>query len=129
MIAPDARLPLVSTQSLRLHLCFSAHLYHARNLVERLFNRIKQCRRIATRYDKLAANYLASFSWHRSGCGFVLMSPRLVSAGQMVEPWATPFLSRLALKRERTGTHAGGLVAANAGTRAAKLSSQETSRG
>jgi hypothetical protein len=31
----------------------------ARNLVERFFNRIKQCRRVATRYDKLAANYLA----------------------------------------------------------------------
>jgi transposase len=28
----------------------------ARNLVERFFNRIKQCRRVATRYDKLAAN-------------------------------------------------------------------------
>ena len=27
-------------------------------LVERFFNKIKQCR-IATRYDKLAANYLA----------------------------------------------------------------------
>jgi len=33
--------------------------YRARNLVERFFNKIKQCRRIATRYDKLAANYLA----------------------------------------------------------------------
>ena len=31
----------------------------SRNLVERFFNKIKQCRRIATRYDKLAANYLA----------------------------------------------------------------------
>jgi Transposase DDE domain len=29
------------------------------NLVERFFNKIKQCRRVATRYDKLAANYLA----------------------------------------------------------------------
>jgi len=28
-------------------------------LIERFFNKIKQCRRIATRYDKLAANYLA----------------------------------------------------------------------
>jgi transposase len=28
-------------------------------LVERIFNKIKQCRRVATRYDKLAANYLA----------------------------------------------------------------------
>jgi hypothetical protein len=30
-----------------------------RNLVERFFNKIKQCRRIATRYDRIAANYLA----------------------------------------------------------------------
>jgi len=29
------------------------------NLVERFFNRMKQCRCIATRYDKLTANYLA----------------------------------------------------------------------
>ena len=38
---------------------FSPDLYRSRNLVERFFNKIKQCRRIATRYDKLAANYLA----------------------------------------------------------------------
>jgi hypothetical protein len=35
------------------------HLYGARNLVERFFNRIKHCRQVATRHDKLAANYLA----------------------------------------------------------------------
>jgi transposase len=40
-------------------ICFSPYLYRARNHVERFFNRIKHCRRIATRYDKLAANYLA----------------------------------------------------------------------
>ena len=40
-------------------ICFSRYLYRARNLVERFFNKIKQCRRIATGYDKLAANYLA----------------------------------------------------------------------
>jgi transposase len=40
-------------------ICFSSYLYRARNQVERFFNRIKQCRRVATRYDKLAANYLA----------------------------------------------------------------------
>jgi transposase len=34
--------------------------HRARNLIERFFNEIKQCRRIATRYDKLAANYPAS---------------------------------------------------------------------
>jgi transposase len=31
----------------------------ARSLVERFFNKIKQCRRVATRYDKLSSNYLA----------------------------------------------------------------------
>ena len=35
--------------------CFIPYLYRSRNLVERFFNKIKQCRRIATRYDKLAA--------------------------------------------------------------------------
>jgi transposase len=40
-------------------LCFSPYLYRARNLVERFFNKIKHCRRVATRYDNLAANYLA----------------------------------------------------------------------
>lgn len=41
-------------------MCFSPFLYKARNLVERFFNRAKQFRRIATRYDKLAENYLAA---------------------------------------------------------------------
>ena len=31
----------------------------ARTRIERFFNRIKHCRRTATRYGKLAANYLA----------------------------------------------------------------------
>ena len=35
------------------------YLYRARNQVERFFNRINQCRRVTTRYDRLAANYLA----------------------------------------------------------------------
>jgi transposase len=40
-------------------ICFSPYLYRDRNRIERFFNRIKQCRRVATCYDKLAANYLA----------------------------------------------------------------------
>jgi Transposase DDE domain len=40
-------------------ICFSPYLYRALYLIERFFNKIKQCRRVATRYDKLAANYLA----------------------------------------------------------------------
>jgi transposase len=34
-------------------------LYRERNKVERLINRVKPCRRVATRYEKLAATYLA----------------------------------------------------------------------
>lgn len=41
-------------------ICFSPFLYKARNLVERFFYKAKQFRRIATRYDKLAENYLAA---------------------------------------------------------------------
>ena len=40
-------------------ICFSPYLYRARNQVERFFNRITQCRRVATHYDRLAGNYLA----------------------------------------------------------------------
>jgi len=40
-------------------ICFSPCLCRVRNRVEWFFDRIKQCRRVATRYDELAANYLA----------------------------------------------------------------------
>ena len=33
-------------------------LYKERNRVERFFSRLKHCRRIATRYDKLAATFM-----------------------------------------------------------------------
>jgi transposase len=45
------------------------HLYASRNLVERFFCRIKQCRRVATRYDKLSERFSsfvalsAAFIW------------------------------------------------------------------
>jgi transposase len=35
-------------------------VYRLRNLIERMFGRLKDFRRIATRYDKLARNFLAS---------------------------------------------------------------------
>src|SRR5215831_425745 len=57
-------------------ICFSPYLYRDRNLVERFFNKIKHCRRVATRYDKLAANYSRSSNSRQSGCGCALMSPR-----------------------------------------------------
>ena len=41
-------------------ICFSKLLYRERNRVERFFNKIEHFRRIATRYDKLAENFLAA---------------------------------------------------------------------
>lgn len=38
---------------------YDRHVYKDRNLVERFFNRLKQFRRIATRYDKLANNFIS----------------------------------------------------------------------
>ncbi|MBB3289922.1 transposase, partial [Rhizobium sp. BK347] len=38
----------------------SRWVYRQRNLVERFFNRIKQFRGIATRYDKRLENYFAA---------------------------------------------------------------------
>lgn len=39
---------------------FSKRLYKLRWRIEAAFNRLKDFRRIATRYDRLARNYLAS---------------------------------------------------------------------
>ena len=40
--------------------CFSPILYRGRNAIERMFGRLKDFRRIATRYDRLARNFLAA---------------------------------------------------------------------
>ena len=41
-------------------LFFSPFLYRDRNVIERMFCRLKDFRRIATRYDRNAANFLAA---------------------------------------------------------------------
>ena len=48
-----------STRSRKAPLPYNRATYRARNLVERLWCRLKDWRRVATRYDKLARNYLA----------------------------------------------------------------------
>jgi transposase len=40
--------------------CFSPYPYRGRNAIERMFNRLKDFRRIATRYDRLATNFHAA---------------------------------------------------------------------
>ena len=44
----------------RLQRSVERAIYRQRNLVERFFNKLKHFRRIATRFDKLARNYLAA---------------------------------------------------------------------
>jgi putative transposase len=51
----------------RAPLPYDKALYKERNLVERFFNKLKQFRRVATRYDKLLANYR----------GFVLLAAQI----------------------------------------------------
>jgi putative transposase len=43
----------------RVH-SFDRQSYRLRNVIERTFSRLKDFRRIATRYDKLAQNFLAA---------------------------------------------------------------------
>lgn len=50
---------------------FDRHIYKSRNPIERFFNRIKQFRRIATRYDKLAQSFL---SFVHLACAFVCLA-------------------------------------------------------
>ena len=40
--------------------CFSPYLYRNRNVIERMFGRLKDFRRIATRYDRSAINFMAA---------------------------------------------------------------------
>lgn len=53
--------PVIPNKSNRVRLHrFNKKAYKGRNVIERTFCRLKDFRRIATRYDKLARNYLAA---------------------------------------------------------------------
>lgn len=49
-----------STASRRAPIPYDTEAYRTRNLVERMWCRLKDWRRIATRYDKLARNFLSA---------------------------------------------------------------------
>jgi transposase len=60
-VEANGTLPNISPKENRLWKnCFSPFLYRARNAVERMFCRLKDFRRVATRYDRLATNFLAA---------------------------------------------------------------------
>jgi transposase len=55
--AMGAEVVIPSTKNRKVLRCHDEHLYKERNLIERLFNKIKNFRPVATRYDKLDATY------------------------------------------------------------------------
>jgi len=57
--AHGAEIVIPSTRSRKTPIPYDRNAYRARNLVERLWCRLKDWRRVATRYDKLAINYMA----------------------------------------------------------------------
>ena len=56
----EAIIPSTATRTIPYPLARAA--YRRRNLIERLFCRLKNGRRLATRYDRLARNYLAALA-------------------------------------------------------------------
>ena len=53
--------PVIPAKSNRkTHIPHDKILYRQRNTIERMFGRIKDWRRVATRYDKLARNFMAA---------------------------------------------------------------------
>lgn len=57
--AQGAEVVIPATRTRKVPIPYDREAYRSRNLVERLWCRLKDWRRIATRYDKLAANYMA----------------------------------------------------------------------
>lgn len=48
---------------------YYAVLYKERDLIERFFNKLKQLRRVATRYDKLLASFMSFVKLAAIACG------------------------------------------------------------
>jgi transposase len=58
--ARGAKAHIPTQRDRRVQRAVNAKLYRQRNLIERCFNKLKHFRRIATRFEKLARNYLAA---------------------------------------------------------------------
>ena len=58
--ASGAKAHIPSTRSRLIQRSVNRRIYRQRNLVERYFNKLKHFRRIATRFEKLARNFLAA---------------------------------------------------------------------
>jgi len=60
--ARGAKAHIPSQSNVRVRRSVDPRLYRQRNLVERFFNKLKHFRAIATRYHKLARNFLAAIA-------------------------------------------------------------------
>ena len=58
--ASGAQAHIPSTSQRLVHRSVNRRIYRQRNLVERFFCKLKHFRRVATRFDKLARNFLAA---------------------------------------------------------------------
>jgi putative transposase len=55
---PRVCLVIPPRRNRKIQRTYDADLYKERNRIERFFNKVKQFRRVATRYDKLLANFM-----------------------------------------------------------------------
>jgi len=62
LAARNVKAVIPSTASRRTPYPLDRRIYRRRNVIERLFGRLKNWRRIATRYDRHAQNYLAAIA-------------------------------------------------------------------
>jgi putative transposase len=53
-----ARIVIPPKRNRKIQRAYDVELYKERNIIERFFNKLKQFRRVATRYDKLLANFM-----------------------------------------------------------------------
>ena len=53
-----ARIVIPPKRNRKIQRPYDTELYKQRNIIERFFNKLKQFRRVATRYDKLLANFM-----------------------------------------------------------------------
>ncbi len=68
-IADEGALPVISSKSnARMPIPHDKNLYTMRNIVERFFCKMKDMRRLATRFEKKAINFLSMLNFFAIRC-------------------------------------------------------------
>ena len=57
-VATGAEIVIPPRRNRKVRRFYDRELYKERNVIERFFNKLKQFRRVATRYDKLLVNFM-----------------------------------------------------------------------